>query len=41
MLWNGPYKILKVSKSGQRILVKEGERNEWHNIKNIKPFKGE
>lgn len=40
-LYAGPIKVLQVDQSGERLLLPiTDRRNEWHNIKNVKPFWG-
>lgn len=38
-LYNGPYEVLQIGKEHQRMLILESGRQQWHNIKNLKPFR--
>jgi len=40
-VWEGPFQILEISPHGNRVLLEEGRRRTWNNIKNVRPDFGE
>lgn len=39
-LYDGPYTIIRIDKTGNRVEVHKGDNSTWENIKRLKPFRG-